>query len=467
MASSTPRLSEVARHLVYPEGIKRTVWPDIRDNLADMGVTYDGWQQGAAQIILGLDEHGRYAATVGGVTMSLPRQVGKTFTVGSLLVAMCLTFPGLRVVWTSHHLRTTTNTFRSMQGMVRRKKVFAKLAPNGIRTANGEQEIRFANGSIIMFGAREHGFGVGIDAIDVMVCDEAQRLTSRALADMMPTTNQARHEHGALVFFIGTPPRPTDAGDEFAARRRKAINGKMANGIYVELSADPDADPDDPEQWAKANASYPHRTPHESMLRLRENLTDDGDWLREALGIWDADDATLSVIPEWPGLAGDLPTAPEGGALAVACDVEETRAVLCWSSSGEQPHVAVNDARPWTARNAFAAHVAEVQKRLGCPVVVRAKSTLIPALEDAGVDLTLAARDDRIQAASDFALACQRRDLRHGDYDELNAAVAAAKWRTTDGRRVLVDLIGDLEAATLALWGTSVVATYDPLASIF
>ena len=141
--------------------------------------------------------------------------------------------------------------------------------------------------------------------------------------------------------------------------------------------------------------------------------------------------------------------------------------MLCWSSSGEQPHVAVNDARPWTDRVGFAAHVAEVQKRLGCPVVVRAKSTLIPALEDAGVDLTLAARDDRIQAASDFALACQRRDLRHGDYDELNAAVAAAKWRTTDGRRVLVDLIGDLEAAMLALWGTSVVATYDPLASIF
>lgn len=289
---STPRLSEVARHLIYPDGIVTSGWPRIQRRLSEMAVTYDGWQCGAVQLILGHDAAGRYVATVGGVTMSIPRQVGKTFTIGSLLIAMCIEYPGLRVVWTSHHGRTTTNTFRAMQGMARRKRVAAYVAHNGIRTANGEQEIKFANDSIILFGAREHGFGVGIDAIDILVCDEAQRLSSRALADMMPTTNQAQHKHGALVFFIGTPPRPDDKGDEFAARRDKALGGGMANGIFIELSADPDGDYDDPKQWAKANASFPHRTPHESMLRLRENLTDEDDWRREAMGVWDEFHAT-------------------------------------------------------------------------------------------------------------------------------------------------------------------------------
>lgn len=312
---STPRLSEVARHLVYPEGIVSSGWPRIERRLAEMAISYDTWQSGAVRLILGRDTDDRYASTVGGVTMSVPRQVGKTFTIGSLLIAMCIEYPGLRVVWTSHHLRTTTNTFRSMQGMVRRKKVAPYLAHNGIRTANGEQEIKFTNGSIIMFGAREHGFGVGIDAIDILVCDEAQRLSSRALADMVPTTNQARHPHGALVFFIGTPPRMTDMGGEFTARRKKALDGRMTNGIYIELSADPDADLDDPEQWRKANVSYPHRTPHESMLRMREQLTDDDDWRHEAMGIWDEYGERAQVIPsaDWSALditAGKEPRDP-------------------------------------------------------------------------------------------------------------------------------------------------------------
>lgn len=296
-----------------------------------MRVEFDGWQEGAAWLILGRDAAGRYAATVGGVTMSIPRQVGKTFTVGSLLIAMCLEYPGLRVVWTSHHLRTTTNTFRAMQGMVRRPQVVGHLAPNGIRVANGEQEIRFGNGSIVMFGARDQGFGVGIDAIDIMVCDEAQRLTSRALADMVPTTNQSRHDHGALLFFIGTPPRPDNAGDEFAARRRKALGGTMLNGIYIEMSADADGDPNDSGQWGKANPSYPHRTPHEAMLRLRENLTDPGDWRREALGIWDDDNTGVTrLLPADAWLSVQTTTAPPEGvrSLGMVFDFESNHGAL-------------------------------------------------------------------------------------------------------------------------------------------
>ncbi len=31
--------------------------------------------------------------------------------------------------------------------------------------------------------------------------------------------------------------------------------------MYIECTADEDAEPDDREQWAIANPSYPHRTP--------------------------------------------------------------------------------------------------------------------------------------------------------------------------------------------------------------
>lgn len=290
MTATTPRLSEVAKHLVIPASIETSVYPRVERRLATVGVAFDRWQQGFGSAALGCRADGRYAATIGGVVASIPRQVGKTFTVGHLLLGLAAEFPGMRIIWTSHHARTTTNTFRSMQGMVTRKKFLPLLAPNGIRVANGEQEIRFRNGSIIMFGAREHGFGRGLDAIDVLVFDEAQILSLKALEDMVPAANQSRHVHGALVFFIGTPPRPTDDGEAFAAKRRAAITGASDDQMYVEIAADDEADLEDRKQWAKANPSYPHRTPLEAMLRMRQNIPDDDSWRREALGLWDADE---------------------------------------------------------------------------------------------------------------------------------------------------------------------------------
>lgn len=295
--TSTPRLSEVARHLVIPEGIATSVYHRVKPRLAAMAVRFDPWQDGAATVALGCRDDGKFAATVGGVVWSIPRQVGKTYTVGNLLIALAIELAGMRIVWTSHHGRTTTNTFRSMQGMVQRKQVRPFMPPGGgIRTANGEQEIRFANGSIIMFGAREHGFGRGMDAVDILVFDEAQILDIKALEDMVPATNQARNPHGGLIFFIGTPPRPVDNGEAFASKRQRALSGDTADIFYVEMAADPDAEIDDREQWAKANPSFPHRTPVESMLRMRENIPDDDSWRREALGIWNPV-ANKGVIP--------------------------------------------------------------------------------------------------------------------------------------------------------------------------
>lgn len=268
------------------------MWPRVRRRLADVGVVFDPWQEGFATAALGCreplpdEDSGKYAATIGGVVASIPRQVGKTFTVGNLVIGLALEFPGLRAIWTSHHNRTTTNTFRSFQSMVKRKGVAPYLAPNGIRTANGEQEIRFSNGSIIMFGAREQGFGRGMDAIDIEVFDEAQILTLKALEDMVPATNQARHPHGGLIFFLGTPPRLADPSEAFTAKREQAISGRSKNIMYAEIGADPDADPDDRSQWPIMNPSFPHRTSLEAMLRMRENIPDDDSWRCEAMGIW-------------------------------------------------------------------------------------------------------------------------------------------------------------------------------------
>lgn len=328
MAPSTPRLSEFARHFVYPPTIERTVWPRVEAKGRELGLGFDWWQSQLGTVCLGYGADGKYVATVGGIGLSIPRQVGKTYFVLVVLVIMCVLFPGLQVVWTAHHLRTSTKTFTTLRGICRRRKVAPHIRPGGIRSANGEQQVAFVNGSVIMFGARSMGFGRGFDEIDVEVFDEAQILDTKALEDMIAATNQSRHEHGALLFFMGTPPRPSDPSEAFALRRSKAIEGKAPNAVWLEIGAEAGSDPDDRSEWARMNPSYPARTPLESMLRLRENLGDEDSWNREGRGIWDpASKGGVLPAPSWAAQADHESVAVGRFALGVECGPD-----LGWAS---------------------------------------------------------------------------------------------------------------------------------------
>lgn len=327
---STRRLSDVARHVVVPTGIIDTLWFEVEQQCAEWGDEFDAWQDGLGQLMLGIRADGLFAATVGGVSLSIPRQVAKTFIVSRIIFAICILYPGTTVLWTAHRTRTSTQTFEKLKGLTRNSVVKSHLARNrseGIRSANGEQEIRFKNGSVIMFGAREQGFGRGFDEVDIEVFDEAQILTERALDDMIAATNQSRFPHGALLFYMGTPPRPSDPGEVFTNRRRKALAVKAddvvyaehGDAMYVECSADPDIGReggpslDDPAQVAIANPSYPHRTPPVAVARLRENLASDESWRREGLGVWGEFEKSKQVIAggDWLRCA-ESPTIPDG-----------------------------------------------------------------------------------------------------------------------------------------------------------
>jgi hypothetical protein len=282
----------------------------------ELGVEFDEWQHGIGRLALGKRADGSFAATVGGVVLSIPRQVGKTFLVGMIVVALCLLFPGLTVVWTAHRTRTATKTFQTLKAMTSRARVKPHMLEP--RNANGEQEVRFRNGSVIMFGAREQGFGRGFDKVDIAVFDEAQILSEKGVEDIVPATNQAEMDGGALLFFMGTPPRPTDPGAEFTNRRNAALKGQTEDTVYVEFSADADAGLDDQKQWAKANPSFPSRTPVASMKRMRANLTDDDSFRREALGIWTSTTATQRLLGAVAWQRVQAPKSMPGPRLAMA-----------------------------------------------------------------------------------------------------------------------------------------------------
>jgi len=431
-----------------------------------MGVTFDAWQHGIGSAALGKRKDGKYAATVGGIVLSIPRQVGKTFLVGMIVIALCILFPGLTVLWSAHRTRTASKTFGSLKGMTSRKKIKPHMLEP--RNTNGEQEIRFRNGSVIMFGAREQGFGRGFDEVDIEVFDEAQILTEKALEDMVAATNQSRQESGALLFFMGTPPRPGDPGEEFANRRDKALSGKSDKMVYVEFSADESADPDDREQWAKANPSFPARTPVESMERMRENLTDDDSFKREALGIWDPKN-TSRVIDEqtWKAVADPASMATER--LTLAIDVNPDRSSAAVALAGRRPdgiwHVELDEHRKgadwaigWvkqrTERNRL--HAVVVDELAGLTEKRHGRNFL----KGTDIEVTLAASEgrDMAMAWAGFHDAVTGSTMRHTDQPQVNTSLAQAGTRDVGGGKALtkrssVADITPITSETLALWG--------------
>lgn len=96
--------------------------------------------------------------------------------------------------------------------------------------------------------------------------------------------------------------------------------------LYVEFSADRDADSDDRAQWRKANPSFPRRTSETSMLRMQRQLGKDS-FRREALGIWDETATNRAINPEqWTKAATGTPNIK--GLIGYALDMKPDRSSL-------------------------------------------------------------------------------------------------------------------------------------------
>jgi len=282
-----PSLLPEARHVVLPEGATKTLGGRFIESVGKLGIQYDSWQADLVRAISAL-RGGTWAART--CVLSIPRQVGKTFLVGTLAFARCRETPGLTVVWTAHRFKVARETFQYLRGL-------ALLPGSGVNsedditTAAGNETIRFSNGSRIVFAARERGAIRGFSKVGLLVLDEAQILSDAALGDLMPTMNRAENPQ---LILMGTPPRPQDPGEAFTRLRNAALEG-TSRGMYVEFSAPRGADPQDRRAWREANPSYPQHTPDDAIADLQVTLHAD-DFLREALGIWD-DPGADWVIP--------------------------------------------------------------------------------------------------------------------------------------------------------------------------
>jgi hypothetical protein len=424
-APATKSLSEVARHVVAPEGIVSTEWPSVEQTCGRLGWGFDRWQFDAGRLILAKRADSTYAADT--TCLSIPRQVGKTYLVACIIFALCLLKPGLTVIWTAHRKSTARETFDQFDGMAQRPKVAAHIRQ--VLHGKGDEAIHFVNGSRILFGARESGFGRGFAGVDVLVCDEGQILPESTLEDLGATQNTAPNP---LFFVMGTPPRPRDQGEFFTLLRQEALDGESDSTLYIETSADRGTDPMDPEQLRKANPSYPHRTTHRALLRLRKKLKNDDAWNREARGIWDEITKQFSPVngPLWrDSVDVGPPDATKPAALAV--DMSHGREIsvgACWledsSAHVEEVWAGVDEpaAVDWV--------VARAGRRI--PVMIDAKSpasSMIPALRARKVKILTGNENDMARGCGLVASDVDAGRLTHADQEALNDAREGARKR--------------------------------------
>lgn len=466
-----PKLSEQAKHLSVPADIASTMWPSVLKTCEEkLGAEFDPWQDGAGRVIFAKREDGSLAAMIDGVGMSLPRQVGKTHLVGYTVFALCVNMPGLLVIWTAHHSATSSETFLAMQGMAQRAKVAPHVAQ--VFKGSGDEEIRFHNGSRILFGARERGFGRGIPGVDVLIFDEAQILSDKAMSNMLATMNTSQF---GLQLYIGTPPKPEDNSETFKRMRREALAGTLVDGAWIEFGADADAKDDDRSQWRKMNPSYPKRTPQQSLLRLKRKLTP-ADWRREGMGIWDDDNPGSRAISALDWSDTGVEARPDGAsAYAVAFSMGGDRLSLagCVLREDETAHVELIDKGDESGLAALADWFCEKDAE-GVPRWRKSSGIVLGGAAGAGVLKTLLAKrhvpEKRIRVVNtpQYLQACamygdevEQASVTHrisdGDVDQsaLDEAVMVVDkdkrggWMSTvpDGDETPV------EAVSLALWG--------------
>lgn len=392
----------------------------------------------------------RYRRTV--CVAQVPRQVSKTTTALDVAMARCLARPGFQVGYTAQTGLAAAERFRDRVDAI----AGSPLAPLvTARMSRGSERLTFRNGSVLrVFPPLPDAFR-GF-ALDLAIVDEGQEhdeTRGRELDQGIIPTLSTRPARQLLV--MGTAG--TDASDYFRRYTELGRAGGSSVG-YLEYSADPDADPTDPDVWRSVHPGLGFLT-DEAALQAALDAMGVTSFAREYLNIWPRLDATVIPADRWLACRDDLPI-PDGVPLTVGFDVNYGRtaaSIAVAARVGVRIVVEVVDA---------GLAVAALPSRLEA-LATRYRATVVGAPAQRGVvdDLKGRGYGARTTTGQEYQAACQLfydavlgGRLAHRGQPDLDGAVAAAgRSRSGDAwawsHRSSAAPIDPLVAATIAVAG--------------
>jgi hypothetical protein len=205
------------------------------------------------------------------------------------------------------------------------------LAPKGIRTALGREEIRLKSGAKMKFLARTRNGGNGQHG-SLLIFDEAQYLEPQAQGSFLAAISACRTRRGPQTIYNGNSPEEGDYAQVFERIRTDALSGKTKRTAWTEWSIGctkqvPDVS--DRADWVRCNPSWGilvHPDTVEAEYESEENVQFAHQrlgWFHERSGIdrlisseeWDA--LETDSPDSWQKLAYGVRFTPDGRAVSL------------------------------------------------------------------------------------------------------------------------------------------------------
>lgn len=425
-----------------------------------MGLELMPWQRQVLDVALEVDPAtGRLAYRE--VRLTVPRQQGKSTLLLAVMVHRCVGMgDNQRLVATAQTAKDARAKWEDDYLPKIQGSPLGKLV--NVRRTNGSEAIKWANGSLWSLMATSEKSGHGA-TLDLAVLDEAfAQIDNRVEQSVKPAMMTRPEPQFWVVSTAGT----TDSvylNQKVDDGRERAERGDTTGVCYFEWSADPDADPLDPETWwtcmpalghtvsVETIAADQHTMPLSEFKRAYLNLRIDRRHSDPVIDIdvWRRaiDERSQVVDP----VVFSVDVTPDRSASAIA--------VAGRRGDGKR-HVEIVAAKPdvrWVADE-----LVRLVERWGPVAVVLDPSGpaggLLPALHERGIEPKLANARAMGQACALFYDLLHEGELVHLGQPMLDSAVGGARRRRMRDAwawsrdSVSVD-ISPLVAATLALWG--------------
>lgn len=427
---------------------------------------------------------GRWAARLVGV--SAPRQQGKSQLIVARALAGVLLFDEQTILVSAHQTDTAREVFQRLLDIIEDHPSLNRRVESVMKAINRES-IRFKGGQAIKIKARSIAGGRGFSA-DCLLLDEAQILGESAWSSILPTMSARENPQAWL---LGTPPTPQDDGEVFGRLREAGLKGTDSRTAWLEWSADPDDDFDDPATWAKANPAYGSRISREAVEAERAAMTD-AQFGMERLGMWSVHRVS-SVIPapSWAEQedAESVPVDRFALGVEVGPDMAWASVALAGVRADGHRHVELDEDQhtkgrgvAWLEPHVSALVAANPQVRA---VVVDVGGPIKPLLVERagrwwlkrpdgsrGVEVTPLKVAELGAGCTDLLSGIVVGDVHHIGQPQLTAAALAATKRAVGDtglwvwhRRGADSDITPIQAATYALIGAGMDKTKRPLGS--
>lgn len=465
MTTTTSTLSCPPRFGTLRSPERDTLGPAVGEVARRLGKPLMPWQQYVADVALELDPvTGRLAYDEIGLTV--PRQSGKSTLILAKAVhrASATQFFGgrQRIVYTAQ----TRNKAREKweEDYAADLKASKTFAPK-IKThfGNGNEHIRFANGSRFGIEANTEKAGHG-GTLDEAYIDEAfAQVDNRLEQAFRPAMITRPNTQLAWVSTAGwSDGSPFLLGK--VARGREQVEMGVREGLaYFEWSADPDADPEDPDVWRSCMPALGHTITEEAIAAELRAMADNlADFRRAYLNQWVAKGAGEEAVIDpdaWAMLEGreDKRPTPVAFSVEVSEDRKWSQIGLAGVRSDGRRHVQIVEARRGTR------WVAERVQELVAewkPLAVALNpsgpaGSLLGALAERGVDVVKVGGQELGQACGLFVDSVDDESLAHTGQPQVAVAIGAATkrrmgsswaWKPRDGTD-----ISPLWAVTIAL----------------